>query len=95
MVIHVLDLALHIAVYALAVGAVGKPSHHAQPIGPLLPGKELAHWHCDALAPPGPHSAHHLLSEPYLGLRSCAILLLLPPASLQGPAGSQLVHLPG
>ena len=57
-----------------------------QPVRPLLPGKQLAHRHCDALAPPLPRRAHHFLPQPHFGLRGrCATLLLLAPATFQGP----------
>lgn len=83
MVIHVLDLPFDVAVDALAVGPVGQLPHHAQPVGPLLLGKELPHGHGDALPSLLGAHAHHLLPQAHLGLRQAPVLLL-PPASLQG-----------
>lgn len=83
MVIHVLDLPFDVAVDALAVGPVGQLAHHAQPVGPLLLGKELPDGDGDALAPLLGAHAHHLLPQAHLGLRHAPVLLL-PPASLQG-----------
>lgn len=61
MVIHVLDLPLDVAVNALAVGAVGEFSHHAQPVRPLLSSKKLLDRNNDPLAPTLSVNAHHLL----------------------------------
>lgn len=65
-VVHVLDLPLHVAVDALAVGAVRQLSHHAQSVRPLLPGKELLDGHDDALPAPLSGDAHHLLPQGHL-----------------------------
>lgn len=68
MVVHVLYLLLDEAVDAFAVGSVSEPSHHAEAVGPLLPGEELLDRHCDPLAPSLPTHTHHLLLQTHLGL---------------------------
>ena len=83
MVVHVLYLPLDVAVDALAVRAVRKLAHHAQAVGPLLPGEELLDGHNDALTPPLAVHAHHLLPQGHLG-GPWRALLRLPPPSLQG-----------
>lgn len=50
-IVHVLDLFLDKAVDALAVRAVGEAADHAQPVGPLLSGKQLLDGNPDPLSP--------------------------------------------
>lgn len=82
MVIHVLNLPLHIAVNALAVGTVCQLPHHPQAVGPLLLGKKLPDRDGDALATLLWADAHHLLPQADFGLCQAPVLLFSP-ASLQ------------
>lgn len=81
-IIHVLNLPLHIAVDALAVGPVCQLPHHPQAVRPLLLGEKLPDRHGDALPSLLRADAHHLLPQSDFGLCQAPVLLF-PPASLQ------------
>lgn len=82
MIVHVLNLPLHVAVDALAIRPVCQLPHHPQAIRPLLLGKKLPDRDSDALATLLWAHTHHLLPQADLGLCQAPVLLL-PPASLQ------------
>lgn len=50
-IIHVLDLPFDKAVNSLAVRPVCEPTDHAEPVGPLLSGKQLLHRNHNPLSP--------------------------------------------
>lgn len=83
MIVHVLNLPLDKAIYAFAVRPVCESADYAEPVGPLLPSKQLLNGNHDPLTPllMAAH-AHHLLFQTHfrLHLRS---LFRLPPSSLQ------------
>lgn len=80
MVVHILNLPLDVAVDALAVGAVGELPYHAQPVRPLLPGKELLHGYNDALTAPLSGDAHHFLSQWYFRRTRGSFFGFTPPS---------------
>lgn len=62
MVVHVFYLSLYIAVDALAVRAVGQPSHYAQAIRTFFTGKQLCNRHSDALTSSLATHTHNFLA---------------------------------
>lgn len=84
MIIHVLDLPFDKAVDALAVRAVREPADHAQPVGPLLFGKQPLDRNHNALSPLlMAVDTDHFLFQTHLRLEQRAVFRL-PPPSLQG-----------
>lgn len=84
-IVHVLNLPLDEAVNALAVRPVCETADHAEPVRPLLSGKQLLDRDHDPLSSLLLVVAtHHLLFQTNLRLGNRAIFCL-PPASLQRP----------
>lgn len=86
MVIHVLDLPLHVAVNPLAVGAVCELPYHAQSIRSLLSGKKLLDRYNDSLPTPLSGNTHHLLPQGHLWWPWSSFFGFTPP-SLQRSGG--------
>lgn len=81
-IIHVLNLSLDKAINALAVSPVSEATDHAEPVGPLLFGKELLHGNHDPLSPLlMAVDTHHFLFQTQLRLDQRAVFGL-PPSSL-------------
>lgn len=88
-VVHILNLSLHVAVNAFAVSAVCQLSHHAQPIRPLFTSKKLLDRHDDALSTPLSVNAHHLLTQGHLWW-SWGSFFGFTPSSFQRPGGEEM-----
>lgn len=81
-IIHVLNLPFDIAVNALAVRPVCETADHAEPVRPLLFGKQLLNRNGNSLSPLlMAVDAHNFLFQTHLGLDQTAIFRL-PPSSL-------------
>lgn len=81
MIVHVLNLLFDKAVNALAVRPVCEAADHAEPVGPLLSGKQLLNGNHDPLSPLlVAVDTHHFLLQTHLRLDQRAIFCLPPPS---------------
>lgn len=78
MIVHILDLPFHIAVYAFAVRPIGQLAHHAKPIWPFLSRKELLDRYSNPLPSSLPAYTDHFLFQPDFGWRRGSFLGLSP-----------------